>query len=73
MSRSHNCCLHKKIPALSQTCFLYAQTQPTLLVVVLHSDDLSPCCSGTGQNSSSIQGLDGEWVNHTDVLSYKNA
>ncbi len=46
--------------------------QPTLLVVVLHSDDLSPCGSGTCQNSTGIQGLDGERVNHTDVLPYCN-
>lgn len=43
---------------------------PTLLVVVLHSDDLSPRGSSTGQNGLGIQGLDSERVNDTDVLPY---
>ena len=43
---------------------------PTLLVVVLHSDDLSPRGFGTGQNGLGIQGLDGERVDDTDVLPY---
>lgn len=36
--------------------------------MVLHSDDLSSSGSSTGQNSGGIQGLDGERVNHTNVL-----
>lgn len=47
--------------------------QPTLLVVVLHCDDLSPCGSGIAQNGRGIQGLDGERVNHTNVLPYRNS
>lgn len=43
--------------------------QPTLLVVVLHSDDVSSGGSCTGQDGRGIQGLDGERVNHSDVLS----
>lgn len=45
--------------------------RPTLLVVILHSDDLSAGGSGAGQNSSCIQGFDGEGVNHTDAFSYR--
>ena len=43
--------------------------QHTLFVMVFHSDDVPPCGSGTGQNGGGIQGLDGEWVDHSDVLS----
>lgn len=45
--------------------------QPTLFVVVFHSDDLSSSGSSAGQNSGGIQGLDGERVNYTDVLPYE--
>lgn len=48
----------------------FPDNQPTLLVVILHSDDLSSCGFGIGQNGSGVQGFDGEWVNHTDVLPY---
>lgn len=49
------------------------EKQPTLLVVILHSDDLTTCGSGTGQDGRGIQGLDGERVNHTDVVAYGNS
>lgn len=45
--------------------------KPTLLVMVLHCDDLPPCGSGTGQNGGGVQGLDGKWVDYANVFSCK--
>lgn len=41
---------------------------PTFLVVVLHSDDLTTCGSGTGHNSAGVQGFNGKWVDDANVL-----
>lgn len=43
----------------------------TLFVVIFYRDDLSSCGSGMAQNGGSIQRLDGEWINYTNVLSCK--
>lgn len=40
-----------------------------LFVVILYCDDLSSCGSDTAQNGGSIQRLDGEGINYTNVLS----
>lgn len=46
--------------------------QPTFLVVVLHSDDLSSCGSRTGHNGGGIQRLNGERVDDANVLPCGN-
>ena len=39
--------------------------------MVLHGDDASACGPGGRQDGGSVQGLDGEWVYHSDVLPWR--
>ena len=47
--------------------YVSATVVSTFWVMVLHSDDLSSCLSGRGEDGFGIDGFQCEWINDTDI------